>query len=159
MRNQMDTNNRVVRRCLRFVACFGAALSFLSTMAGPSVAAESKGDKSFQAIVTDAQGVETELKNVIFYWEEKMSETSFVPHELRHLPAKRGTATVNIKFEQIKQIDVKSGADKNTPAMTVTLANGKNGEFTPAVAGSLKGESDFGQFEVPVGTVSKIVFK
>ena len=34
-----------------------------------------------------------------------MSETSFVLHELRHLPSKRGTATVNIKFDQIKQID------------------------------------------------------
>ena len=42
-----------------------------------------------------------------------MSETSFVPHELRHLPSKRGTATVNIKFDQIKQIDMEEpGADK-----------------------------------------------
>ncbi|MCE3224600.1 MAG: exported protein of unknown function, partial [Nitrospira sp.] len=99
------------------------------------------------------------LKNGIFYWEEKMSETSFVPHELRHLPSKRGTATVNIKFDQIKQIDIKPGADKAAPAMTVTLTNGKNGEFVPAVQGSFKGESDFGQVEVPIGSVSKVVFK
>ncbi len=119
----------------------------------------SAAEKSFTITVTDQQGVETELKNGIFYWEEKMSETSFVPHELRHLPAKRGTATVNIKFDQIKQIEVKPGADKNAPAMTVTLANGKNGEFTPAVSGSFKGESDFGQVEVPIGSVSKVIFK
>jgi hypothetical protein len=84
-------------------------------------AADGKAEKSFTMAVTDQQGVETELKNGIFYWEEKMSETSFVPHELRHLPAKRGTATVNIKFDQIKQIEMKPGADKTAPAMTVTL--------------------------------------
>ncbi|GAB1722357.1 MAG: hypothetical protein NTNFB01_12530 [Nitrospira sp.] len=122
-------------------------------------AADMKADKAFTIAVTDAQGVETELKNGIFYWEEKMSETSFVPHELRHLPSKRGTATVNIKFDQIKQIELKPGADQAAPAMTVTLANGKSGEFVPAVNGSFKGESDFGQVEVPIGSLSKVVFK
>ena len=131
----------------------------LSVSAPLVSAADTKVEKTFTIAVTDAQGIETELKNGIFYWEEKMSETSFVPHELRHLPAKRGTATVNIKFEQIKQIEVKPGADKSAPAMTVTLANGKNGEFTPAVSGSFKGESDFGQVEVPIGSVSKVIFK
>ena len=127
---------------------------------GPGLsAADAKAEKTFTIAVTDQQGVETELKNRIFYWEEKMSETSFVPHELRHLPSKRGTATVNIKFDQIKQIDLKPGADKAAPAMTVTLTNGKNGEFTPAVSGSFKGESDFGQVEVPIGSVSKVIFK
>lgn len=122
-------------------------------------AADGKAEKSFTIAVTDQQGVETELKNGIFYWEEKMSETSFVPHELRHLPVKRGTATVNIKFDQIKQIEIKLGADKAAPAMTVILANGKHGEFTPAVSGSFKGESDFGQVEVPIGAVAKVIFK
>lgn len=131
----------------------------LSVSAPLVSAADTKVEKTFTIAVTDAQGIETELKNGIFYWEEKMSETSFVPHELRHLPSKRGTATVNIKFEQIKQIEVKPGADKSAPAMTVTLANGKNGEFTPAVSGSFKGESDFGQVEVPIGSVSKVIFK
>lgn len=122
-------------------------------------AADSKGEKAFHIVVTDQQGVETELKNGIFYWEEKMSETSFVPHELRHLPSKRGTATVNIKFDQIKQIEIKPGADKAPPSMTVTLTNGKNGEFVPAVDGSFKGESDFGQVEVPIRSISKVLFK
>lgn len=122
-------------------------------------AADVKAEKSFTIAVTDTQGVETELKNGIFYWEEKMSETSFVPHELRHLPSKRGTATVNIKFDQIKQIEMKPGTDNAAPVMTVTLTNGKNGEFVPAVNGSFKGESDFGQVEVPIGSVSKVVFR
>lgn len=124
-----------------------------------ALSAADKAEKTFQLVVTDQQGVETELKNGMFYWEEKMSETSFVPHELRHLPAKRGTATVNIKFDQIRQIELKPGADKAAPAMTVTLVNGKNGEFVPAVSGSFKGESDFGQVEVPIGSISKVLFK
>ena len=136
------------------------AMAIATICAGtrPAVA-QQNGDKAFHALVTDAKDTQTDLKNVLFYWEEKVSETSFIPHELKHLPVKRGTATVNIKFEQIKQIEVKPGADKSAPAMTVTLANGKNGEFTPAVSGSFKGESDFGQVEVPIGSVSKVIFK
>lgn len=149
---------RVGQRVGRTGLCGLMGLALMLWAPGVS-AADGKAEKSYTIAVTDQQGVETELKNGIFYWEEKMSETSFVPHELRHLPAKRGTATVNIKFEQIKQIEVKPGADKSAPAMTVTLANGKNGEFTPAVSGSFKGESDFGQVEVPIGSVSKVVFK
>lgn len=68
--------------------------------------AQGKAEKAFHAVITDTQGVETEVKNVSFYWEEKISETAFVPHELRQLPVKRGTATVQVKFETIKQIDV-----------------------------------------------------
>lgn len=124
-----------------------------------ALSAADRAEKTFQMVVTDQQGIETELKNGIFYWEEKISDTSFVPHELRHLPAKRGTATVNIKFDQIKQIELKPGADQAAPAMTVTLVSGKNGEFVPAVSGSFKGESDFGQVEVPIGSVSKVTFK
>ena len=57
-------------------------------------------------LVTDAKDMQTDLKNVLFYWEEKVSETSFIPHELKHLPVKRGTATVNIKFDGVKQVEV-----------------------------------------------------
>ena len=143
----------------RMGVCGLAGLACLFTAPVVS-AADAKAEKTFTIAVTDAQGIETELKNGIFYWEEKMSETSFVPHELRHLPSKRGTATVNIKFDQIKQIELKPGAYKAAPAMTVTLANGKSGEFVPAVVnGSFKGESDFGQVEVPIGSLSKVVFK
>lgn len=143
----------------RRVGVLGLAGLALLLWAPVISAADTKAEKTFQLVVTDQQGVETELKNGVFYWEEKLSETSFVPHELRHLPAKRGTATVNIKFDQIKQIEIKPSADKATPSMTVTLANGKNGEFVAAVDGSFKGESDFGQVEVPIGSISKVVFK
>lgn len=148
-----------LNRRMAWMSLYGlVGLAWLSWVPVVS-AADAKAEKTFTIAVTDQQGVETELKNGIFYWEEKMSETSFVPHELRHLPSKRGTATVNIKFDQIKQIEIKPGADKTAPAMTVTLTNGKNGEFTPAVSGSFKGESDFGQVEVPIGSVSKVIFK
>src|SRR5688500_20356045 len=102
--------------------------------------AQGKGEKTFNALITDTQGIDTEVKNVSFYWEEKISETAFVPHEVRQLSVKRGTATVQVKFETIKQIDVKQGAEKAT--------NGKSGEFTAALAGSFRGESDFGQTEI-----------
>lgn len=149
----MQVNQWIVR-----MAVYGLAGLAVLVSAPIASAVDAKAEKAFTLAVTDAQGVETELKNGIFYWEEKMSETSFVPHELRHLPSKRGTATVNIKFDQIKQIDMKPGADKAAPAMTVTLANGKSGEFVPAVNGSFKGESDFGQVEIPIGSLSKVVF-
>ena len=35
--------------------------------------AETKANKVFTAVITDTQGVETEVKNVLFYWEEKVS--------------------------------------------------------------------------------------
>lgn len=135
----------------------GGIGSFTATT--PSLAADGKGERVFVGLVTDAQGVETEIKNLVFYWEEKLSETSFVPHELKHVPAKRGTTTVNIKFETIKQIDIKPSADKAPPAFAVTLTNGKSGDFIAAVSGSFKGESDFGPVEVPVSSATKVVLK
>lgn len=121
--------------------------------------AQHKAEKVFTAIVTDAQGVETEVKNILFYWEEKVSETAFVPHELKQVPVKRGTATVNVRFDTIKQIDVKTGPDKTPPVFIITLTNGKTGEFALAIAGSFKGESDFGEVELPANGLKKIVFK
>jgi hypothetical protein len=138
---------------------YGAVLLGLLACAAVAKAAETKGERSFHAVVTDAQGLETELKNVMFYWEEKVSETSFVPHELRHFPVKRGTSTVNIKFDTIKQVDLKPSDEKGVPSVTITLTNGKSGEFVPAVAGSVRGESDFGQVEVPMSSISRITFK
>ena len=113
----------------------------------------------FNAVVTDSQGVESEIKNVLFYWEEKVSETAFVPHELRDVPVKKGTATIKVKFDHIKQIDVKSAADSGTPMIIITLANGKTGEFLLAINGSFKGLSDFGEAEFPANGLKQIVFK
>jgi len=122
--------------------------------------AQPKPEKSkFTAVVTDSQGVETELKHVIFYWEEKINETSFVPHELVHVPVKQGSATVNVKFEKIKHIDVKPSADKGPAAVSITLTNGKTGDFMLAVDGKLKGETDFGEVELPAHGLKKVVFK
>lgn len=135
------------------------ASAILLVILAPYAMAQPKPEKSFSALVTDAQGVESELKNVIFYWEEKVSETAFVPHELRHVPVKKGTATVNVKFDNIKQIDVKPGTDNGLPSLTITLTNGKTGEFGLAIKGSLKGESEFGEVELPVSGLKKVTFK
>lgn len=127
---------------------------------GPAAWAQAKGEKTFQAILTDAQGIETEVKNVIFYWEEKISETAFVPHELKQIPVKRGTTTVNVRFDTIKVIDVKPGSDaKALPTLLVTLTNGKTGEFALAIDGKFKGDSDFGEVELPASGLKKIAFK
>lgn len=132
----------------------------VSVLAAGPVLAQQKVEKSkYTAQVIDSQGVETELKHVIFYWEEKVSETSFVPHEVLHVPAKKGNAVYNVKFEKIKLIDVKPGADKAPPAITITLANGKSEEFTLAVNGTFKGETDFGEVELPAHGLKKVVFK
>lgn len=128
--------------------------------ANPPAWAQAKGEKTFHAVLTDAQGVETDVKNVIFYWEEKISETAFVPHELKQIPVKRGTTTVNVKFDTIKVIDVKPGSDPKTlPTLLVTLTNGKTGEFALAIDGKFKGDSDFGEVELPASGLKKIAFK
>ena len=147
-------SNRPARKAGLLFALVAACLAF-----GEEAGAQLKTDKVFTAVVTDVQGVETEVKNILFYWEEKVSETAFVPHELKQLPVKRGTATIYLKFDTLKQIDAKPGQDKGLQVLTVTLGNGKTGEFTPAIAGSFKGESDFGQIELPLQTVAKVVFK
>ncbi|MFM7841616.1 MAG: hypothetical protein ACKO9T_07060 [Nitrospira sp.] len=127
---------------------------------GPAAGAQGKADKSFQAVLTDAKGVETDVKNVIFYWEEKISEVAFVPHELKQIPVKRGTTTVNVKFDTIKIIDVKPSSDpKILPTLMITLTNGKTGEFTLALDGKFKGESDFGEVELPASGLKKVVLK
>ena len=110
-------------------------------------------------MATDAKGIETDVKNVIFYWEEKISETAFVPHEMREVPVKRGTATVKIKFENIKQIDLKSSGNGAPPNVSITLNDGKTGDFVLAIAGSFKGQSDFGDVELPAAEIKKLTFK
>ena len=135
-----------------------AAVVMLYAGALPAIA-QQNGDKAFHALVTDAKDMQTDLKNVLFYWEEKVSETSFIPHELKHLPVKRGTATVNIKFDGVKQLEVTPGADKALPTLHITLANGKTGDFPLAIEGSFKGDSDFGQVELPVQGLKKLEFK
>jgi hypothetical protein len=127
-------------------------------MTGP-VFSQQKTDKVFHALATDAKGVETDMKNVTFYWEEKISETAFVPHEWKEVPVKRGTATIKIKFDHIKHIDVKPSGNGSLPAVAITLSDGKTGEFHMAIAGSFTGQSDFGEVDLPAAELKKIVFK
>lgn len=124
-----------------------------------SALAEPKAEKTFSAVLTDTDGVETELKNVVFYWEERVSDTAFIPHELKQVPVKKGSATVHVKFDTIKQIDVKLSEDKKMPQINIALTNGKSGDFTLAIAGSFKGDSDFGDLELPASGLRKVVFK
>lgn len=143
----------------RYLCACGIAIAFSFGYVSNQPLAQSKAEKMFSAVVTDAQGLDSDVKNINFYWEEKVSETAFVPHELRHVPVKRGTATVNVKFESIKQIDVKPSVDKGLPTLTITLTNGKTGEFGLAIDGKFKGESEFGEVELPAAGLRKVVFK
>lgn len=133
-------------------------IAVLLSAAG-STWAEGKADKPFHALTVDAKGVEMEVKHVVFYWEEKISDTSFVPHELKEVPVRRGTATVKIKFDNIKQIDVVPSGNGALPTVTITLADGKRGEFPLALAGSFKGQSDFGEVDLPVAELKRLTFK
>lgn len=150
-------NHSMIRRILTVcrVLCVIALLSVI----GSAAWAQNKSEKMFSAAAVDTKGVETDVKNLTFYWEEKISETAFVPHELREVPVKRGTATVKIKFDSIKQIDLKSSGSGVPPQVTITLHDGKTGEFLLAIAGSFKGQSDFGEVELPAAELKKIVFK
>ena len=148
--------------CWQRVAMASLALAVATLGPGlsePAMAAEAKAEKMFDATLTDTQNVETSVKNLVFYWEEKVSDTAFVPHDVRYLPVKRGSATVHVKFDTMKQIEVKAGASGSPPTVTVTLANGKTGEFVLAIVGSFRGESDFGAVDVPAAGVSKVVLK
>jgi hypothetical protein len=133
-------------------------IAMLCSVGSPAWA-QSKAEKVFHASATDTKGVETDVKNVVFYWEEKISETAFVPHEIREVPVKRGTGTVKIKFDVIKQIDLKPSGNGTPPQVTITLADGKTGDFVLAIAGSFKGQSDFGEIELPAAELKKLTFK
>jgi len=149
-----------VRGSSKQVLCLVVGL-LVFILAGPSRPAfgQNKSEKAVTVIITDGQGLETELRNAVFYWEEKVSETAFVPHELKHVPVKRGSATINVKFDAIKTIDVKSGAENTLPLLVIALVNGNSAEFSLALPGSFKGLSDFGETELPVTAIRKILFK
>lgn len=151
------SNHLMIKRLSvwRLALCVMAMLSLI----GNAAWAQSKTEKVFHAVTVDAKGVETDVKNLVFYWEEKISETAFVPHEVREVPVKRGTATVKVKFEGIKHIDLKPSGSGALPQVTITLNDGKTGEFLLAIAGSFKGQSDFGEVELPATDLKKVTFK
>lgn len=151
-------NRRTIRRSIIRSASLISVIGALCLFADPGWA-QNKSDKSFHAVAVDAKSVETDVKNVTFYYEEKISETAFVPHEMRELPVKRGTATVKIKFDGIKNIDLKPSGNGTAPNVTITLNDGKTGEFVLAIAGSFKGQSEFGEVELPAAELRKLTFK
>lgn len=151
-------NRQTIIRATGGLFSLVTGMVMLCLFAAPALA-QNKAEKTFHAVATDAKGIETDLKNVIFYWEEKISETAFVPHELREVPVKRGTATVKIKFESVKQIDLKSPGNGAPPNVSITLNDGKTGDFVLAIAGSFKGQSDFGEVELPAAELKKLTFK
>ncbi len=150
-------NHSMIRRISTVcrVLCVFSVLSVI----GSAAWAQNKSEKVFHALAFDAKGVETDVKNLVFYWEEKISETAFVPHELREVPVKRGTATVKIKFEGIKHVDFKLSGNSAPPNVTITLNDGKTGDFVLAIVGSFKGQSDFGEVELPAAELKKLSFR
>ncbi len=127
------------------IGCFGFNAAFAA-------------EPAFTAKTTDANGVEITLSKARLYWEDKIDETTFVPHEITYVPVKRGAATMNVKFENIKHIQVKSNHPmKGNAALSIALQNGKSGEFPLARAVSLVGDSDFGEIKVSVQDLRKIV--
>ena len=116
------------------------------------------GESAFTATTTDASGIKMTLSNARLYWEDKIDETTFVPHEITYVPVKRGAATINVKFENIKHIQIKSDhPKKGNAAISIALQSGKSGEFPLARAVSLVGDSDFGEIKVPLQDLRKIV--
>lgn|SRR5574340_1547413 len=139
------------------VRCLGAILLLMWSV--PLAEAEQQGRQGFHIVAMDREGVETDVRQAVFYYEEKLSETSFIPHELNGLPVKRGAATLHVKFETIKEIEFKAGEDQETPMAVIKLSNGKTGEFRLAIMGSFKGESEFGEVLISAAGLQKVVFK
>jgi len=104
-------------------------------------------------VTTDEKGIETELQSAVFHYEEKISDTSFIPHELNGIPVKRAATTVHVKFETIRAIEFKPSPDQGAPLSVIMLTNGKTGEFQLAIMGSFKGASDFGEVRVPASEI------
>jgi hypothetical protein len=48
--------------------------------------ADSKAEKTFNAVITDTQGIQTEMKNVSFYWEEKSARPRLSPMSCGSFP-------------------------------------------------------------------------
>lgn len=114
---------------------------------------------TFTASTTDAEGIEMSVSNARLYWEEKIDETTFVPHEITHVPVKHGAATINVKFQQIAKIQIKPDHPaKGRQALTIKLRNGKSGEFPLAKEVTLIGQSDFGEIRLPMKNLRSLTF-
>lgn len=116
-------------------------------------------NRTFTAETTDADGIQMSVSNARLYWEEKIDETTFVPHEITHVPVKHGAATINVKFQKIAGIQVKPDHPaKGRQALTIKLLNGKSGEFPLAKEVTLIGQSDFGEIRIPMQNLRSLTF-
>ena len=116
-------------------------------------------NNTFTAKTTDAEGIEMSVSNARLYWEEKIDETTFVPHEITHVPVKHGAATINVKFQRIAKIQVKPDHPaKGRQALTIKLLNGNSGEFPLAKEVTLIGQSDFGEIRIPMKNLRSLTF-
>ena len=116
-------------------------------------------NNTFTAKTTDAEGIEMSVSNARLYWEEKIDETTFVPHEITHVPVKHGAATINVKFQRIAKIQVKPDHPaKGRQALTIKLLNGNSGEFPLAKEVTLIGQSDFGEIRIPMKSLRSMTF-
>lgn len=114
---------------------------------------------TFTAETTDADGIQMSVSNARLYWEEKIDETTFVPHEITHVPVKHGAAIINVKFQRIARIQVKPDHPaKGRQALTIKLLNGKSGEFPLAKEVTLIGQSDFGEIRIPMQSLRSMTF-
>jgi len=119
----------------------------------PFVAA---GAQSFEVTVIDAEGIESQVQNFRFYYEERLDETAFVPHELHYVPVKKGAATIQVKFSTIEKIRV--ALNGKEPELTVHLTNGKTGKFPIGIDGRFRGDSDFGEVDFLPSGIRSIIF-
>ncbi len=133
------------------------SLVIVVVLSGVPALGGAEAGKTFEAVFVDAGGLETSVSHVVFYWEEQLSETQLALHELTHIPAKRGTVPIQIHFEKIKQVEFNN--TKNQPVLSVTLKNGKRGDFSLEIPGSFKGRTEFGEMIAGPTHLRKIVFK
>ncbi|MEE8493010.1 MAG: hypothetical protein V3S25_03115 [Nitrospirales bacterium] len=134
-------------------------LGFLMLLGPAIVQGADQANQTFEATLTDAEGLETDVTNLVFYWEEQLSETQLALHELTHVPAKRGAVPIKINFDRIGHIEFKPGRITDRLVLSITLKSGKAGEFTLERPGSFKGQTEFGDMIAAPTQLTKIVFK
>ena len=76
-------------------------------------------------MTADREGVKIAIDQAVFCYEEKINVASFIPPKLRTLPVKRGSATVHVTYETIKQVEFELGLGDEALPTIVTLTNGK----------------------------------
>ncbi len=132
-------------------------LAIAVALSGAPALGGAEAERTFEAVFVDTGGLETSVSHVVFYWEEQLSETQLALHELTHIPAKLGTVPIQIHFEKIKQVEFSNA--KSQPVLSVTLKNGKRGDFSLQIPGSFKGRTEFGEMIAGPTHLRKIVFK